>query len=316
MRGKRTVKEILCDMAGRVASFTLLVGLVLNDAAMMQGPPPCAQTLCINVSSLLSSDQMCGSAARLRGGGILEIGAMGCCAPTFMCFSSSDSALRAAGGRPAIESRQASPARRKITTRTRLGRRAPFWLSWIYRPQVAKAVAVPENMVLIQGFDWELMSDRPKLYAMLEREMPILESSGIKCVWFPPPSSSADAQGYLPGKWYDIPHRRQLEQAISAAHRHGIVPMVDVVLNHRTAAKISPKSHDWTVFEDPDWGEWAIVKDDWKCEPEQHLKFCPDNCTCGGKGLNFWQTLVFFSFQTMARLSLAYPTIDFIMAIF
>jgi len=44
---------------------------------------------------------------------------------------------------------------------------------------------------------------------------------------------------------------------------------------------MSPNSSWWTDFEDPDWGEWAIVKDDWKCHPEEHLKVCPDNCTCG-----------------------------------
>ena len=56
---------------------------------------------------------------------------------------------------------------------------------------------------------------------------------------------------------------------------------VDVVLNHRAATNISPNSSWWTDFEDPDWGEWAIVQDDWKCHPEEHLKVCPDNCTCG-----------------------------------
>ena len=27
-----------------------------------------------------------------------------------------------------------------------------------------------------------------------------------------------------------------------------------------TSAKVSPNSSDWTAFEQPDWGEWAIVK--------------------------------------------------------
>jgi len=111
--------------------------------------------------------------------------------------------------------------------------------------------------------------------------MPLLKAAGINMVWFPPPSSSADAQGYLPGKWYDIPFRKQLDQAVQAAADHGIISMVDVVLNHRTAAKISTNTSDWTTFEQPEWGEWAIVADDWKCKPEHHLKFCPDNCTCG-----------------------------------
>eukprot|EP00802_Teleaulax_amphioxeia_P003256 Tamp_03259.p1 GENE.Tamp_03259~~Tamp_03259.p1 ORF type:complete len:626 (-),score=99.07 Tamp_03259:298-2175(-) len=176
-----------------------------------------------------------------------------------------------------------SPPRARISTRTRLRRRVPFWLSWVYPPEEAAVLPAPEEMVLIQGFDWELMSDRKKLYGMLEKEMPRFAAAGINVVWFPPPSSSADAQGYLPGKWYDIPFRKHLDAALQAARKHGIVSMADVVLNHRTASKVSSNSSDWTEFEDPAWGEWAIVKDDWKCQPEEHLKFCPDNCTCGNK---------------------------------
>ena len=189
----------------------------------------------------------------------------------------------AAGRRSATTLGAVSPPRRKVSTRTRLRRRMPFWLSWIYRPQGPTDLPSPRDMVLLQGFDWELLSDRQSLYRRLAAEMPALERAGINVVWFPPPSSSADPQGYLPGKWYDIPFRTELESAMLAAKGHGIATMVDVVVNHRTAAQISANSSDWTAFEDPDWGEWAIVKDDWKCEPEDHLKFCPDNCTCGAR---------------------------------
>jgi len=209
--------------------------------------------------------------SRLRGGAIIESGA----AKTAACMGFSTAA---APTRPTPAQIVHSP---RSSTRTRLRRRLPFWLSWLFGP--TKAVALPQRgeLVLIQGFDWDLMSNRKLLYKQLVREMPLFANAGINMVWFPPPSSSADAQGYLPGKWYDIPFRRELDLAVRAAKSHGIVSMVDVVLNHRTAAKISVNSSDWTSFEEPHWGEWAIVKDDWKCEPEQHLKFCPDNCTCG-----------------------------------
>ena len=36
-------------------------------------------------------------------------------------------------------------------------------------------------------------------------------------VWFPPPSASADQQGYLPGKWYSVPSEELLLQATKAA---------------------------------------------------------------------------------------------------
>mmetsp|Transcript_1180 Transcript_1180/g.2811 ORF Transcript_1180/g.2811 Transcript_1180/m.2811 type:complete len:402 (+) Transcript_1180:264-1469(+) len=136
---------------------------------------------------------------------------------------------------------------------------------------------------MLQGFDWESMREevRGKHYTMLAGQMKNLAAAGVSVVWFPPPSSSADEQGYLPGKWYEIPHKASLRSAISAAERHGVVSMVDVVLNHRTATKISKSTNDWTAFEKPDWGEWAIVSDDWKCKPDDQIKFCPDNCTCG-----------------------------------
>jgi len=35
-------------------------------------------------------------------------------------------------------------------------------------------------------------------------------------------------------------------------------------------------TQDWTAFEEPDWGDWAVVKDDWKCPPEDHLKYTPE----------------------------------------
>ena len=96
------------------------------------------------------------------------------CSIPVLCFGAATSPLRQ------TPTKTQSPPRRKISTRTRLRRRTPFWLSWVYRPPAAKAVVAPGDMVLLQGFDWELMSDRRKLYRLLEREMPVLEAAGIK----------------------------------------------------------------------------------------------------------------------------------------
>lgn len=49
-------------------------------------------------------------------------------------------------------------------------------------------------------------------------------------------------------------------RAIKKADSEGVVTMVDVVLNHRTASRLSATTNDWTSFENPDWEEWAIVK--------------------------------------------------------
>ena len=137
--------------------------------------------------------------------------------------------------------------------------RSFFWTAGEEAPE-RKSVAEQGDAVMLQGFDWKILSDRKTLYKQLAAEMAPLASAGVKTVWFPPPSESADVQGYLPGRWYVIGNRSLLEAAVSAAHDNGIVPMVDVVLNHRAAVKISPNSSWWTEFEGPDWGEWAIVK--------------------------------------------------------
>lgn len=181
---------------------------------------------------------------------------------------------RLRGGQAALD------AADKITTATRQKHRAPFWVTGEEQPD-RKTVGEQGDMVMLQGFNWKMLEDRKTLYSQLAKEMAPLAAAGVNTVWFPPPSESADVAGYLPGRWYVIGNRTLLDAAVAAAHSNGIVPMVDVVLNHRAAVYISPNSSWWTEFEGPDWGEWAIVKDDWKCHPEEHLKVCPDNCTCG-----------------------------------
>mmetsp|Transcript_12155 Transcript_12155/g.29024 ORF Transcript_12155/g.29024 Transcript_12155/m.29024 type:complete len:539 (+) Transcript_12155:34-1650(+) len=173
-------------------------------------------------------------------------------------------------------------SRQAVVTFQEQATKVPSFLRWLFKPaKKQKFMPNPSAGVMVQGFDWESMSDRPRLYSELEKELPALASAGINVVWFPPPSSSADPQGYLPGKWYEIPHKAALQRAIKKADSEGVVTMVDVVLNHRTASRLSATTNDWTSFENPDWEEWAIVKDDWKCEPFDKEKFCLDNCTCG-----------------------------------
>jgi alpha-amylase len=62
-------------------------------------------------------------------------------------------------------------------------------------------------------------------------------SAGFNWVWFPPASRAADTYGYLPTQWYDYNNWRgsssQLASAISAIKNNGMLPMADVVLNHR-----------------------------------------------------------------------------------
>mmetsp|Transcript_799 Transcript_799/g.1721 ORF Transcript_799/g.1721 Transcript_799/m.1721 type:complete len:549 (-) Transcript_799:76-1722(-) len=180
------------------------------------------------------------------------------------------------------------PSKDKQSTCSRQTRdqklRLPSWLSWLFRPGSRKTEDFPDpaSAVMLQGFDWELLSTRSELYKLLHKNIPSFAAAGFNVIWYPPPSASADAQGYLPGRWYDIPQKKELQRSIEQGEKFGIISMVDVVLNHRTGSKISNQTFDWTRFEQPDWEEWAIVQNDWKCPPEEHLKYCPANCTCGG----------------------------------
>ncbi len=66
---------------------------------------------------------------------------------------------------------------------------------------------------------------------------PSWASAGFNWVWFPPASRAADNYGYLPTQWYDFNNWRgssaQLTAAINAVKNNGMLPVADVVLNHR-----------------------------------------------------------------------------------
>jgi alpha-amylase len=66
---------------------------------------------------------------------------------------------------------------------------------------------------------------------------PAWGSAGFTMAWFPPASRAADTYGYLPTQWYDFNNWRgsssQLNSAISAIRNNGMIPIADVVLNHR-----------------------------------------------------------------------------------
>jgi hypothetical protein len=79
---------------------------------------------------------------------------------------------------------------------------------------------------MLQGFNWKMLEDRRTLYTQLAEEMAPLAAAGVRTVWFPPPSESADVAGYLPSRWYNVTNRTLLDAAIKAAHDNGIVPMV------------------------------------------------------------------------------------------
>ena len=121
--------------------------------------------------------------------------------------------------------------------------------------QELNATTSVSSWVIIQVFDWAALSDRNSLYSKVAGDAANIGSAGINAAWMPPPSQSVDAQGYLPQQWYQLVGETNLKNAISALSGHGVTPLADVVVNHRTAPKVDSCTGKYTAFSNPDMGK-------------------------------------------------------------
>ena len=128
-----------------------------------------------------------------------------------------------------------------------------------------RASSISFNGVAFQGFDWGALSNRAAQYKNIESAAKELAASGIGAVWFPPPSKSVDAQGYMPGQWTELEGDSAQRSAVSAVSAAGIVPVADVVVNHRTAPAKDSCTNDYTAFAEPTMGDDAVLQNDYKC---------------------------------------------------
>jgi len=90
--------------------------------------------------------------------------------------------------------------------------------------------------VLLQGFHWDSHSSQnPNWYQILAQNAGVIKNGQFDVVWFPPPSQSADDEGYMPTGWnqFDTSYgsTSDLQAAITALRP--IRALADVVINHR-----------------------------------------------------------------------------------
>lgn len=133
--------------------------------------------------------------------------------------------------------------------------------------------------VFYQSFNWDVLSQpRSSFYGGLSNELDNLRGAGIDGIWFPPPSQTADQQGYLPGEWYNIRDGSSLSQATQKARQMGLKVIMDIVINHRSGQAVDGCTGQYTVFYQPNWGNWGVVKNDGLCNGGVEV---PDNCNPG-----------------------------------
>jgi alpha-amylase len=130
--------------------------------------------------------------------------------------------------------------------------------------------------VAFQAFDWGALSNRGSQYQKISNAARTLASAGFGAVWFPPPSKSVDKQGYMPQQWTELEGSSQ-KAAVHAVSSAGMVPVADVVINHRTAPAKDDCTHDYTAFASPKMGDDAVPSNDHKCGSSE--SFC-SGCGC------------------------------------
>jgi alpha-amylase len=115
--------------------------------------------------------------------------------------------------------------------------------------------------VLLQGFHWHSANySSPNWYNTLHANVGDLKTMGFTHVWFPPPSDSAAAEGYLPRQLNVLSSRygssAELTNVVRAFTNNGIKAVADIVVNHRVG------STGWSDLTNPNWTTHAIVNND------------------------------------------------------
>jgi alpha-amylase len=128
-----------------------------------------------------------------------------------------------------------------------------------------------DDRVMLQGFYWESYRHghprwqsqfgAKRWYAIVEEQAPALRAARFDLIWMPPPSWAGETSaGYNPKEYSKVENTygsfAQHRAALEALLEHGVEPIADVVINHRDG------SQKWADFRNPDWGTWAVTRND------------------------------------------------------
>jgi len=151
---------------------------------------------------------------------------------------------------------------------------ALFCVFAVLAPVMADPPPRVANGVMLQGFGWnsQARGTPSKWYNLIEQRAESIKALGADFVWFPPVSRSVSPQGYLPGDYYDLGgtdnptfygNQQQLEAALKALNAQGVLPVADIVVNHRCAGK-QDNNGIWNIYHfasgKAKWEQWAVCR--------------------------------------------------------
>lgn len=135
-----------------------------------------------------------------------------------------------------------------------------------------------DDRVMLQGFYWESYRHgyperfpqfgNKKWYEIVKDQAGKIREGHFDLIWLPPPSyAGKSSAGYNPKEYFNLnncygnfeQHRAMLITLLE----NGIEPVADIVINHRDG------STGWADFKNPDWGTWAITKNDEAFDDQQ-----------------------------------------------
>jgi alpha-amylase len=161
-----------------------------------------------------------------------------------------------------------------------------------------------DDRVMLQGFYWESYRHgypekfpqfgAKKWYVIVKEQAGNIREGRFDLIWLPPPSYAGEfSAGYNPKEYFNLNNSygtfAQHQDLLRALLQNGVEPIADIVINHRDG------STKWADFKNPDWGTWAITRNDeaftnpasevyntpvkQRGAPEEHPEYAPQRGT-------------------------------------